>query len=191
MRFCYLTIIILLQAVCVSAQTAKIELNSELKACILSQGNEKINSILEKYSDSTGDLEDLVSLVISSQISESSTLNDIASITTNTVNTIVGALDSQSSYTVLALEAVSSGATKGVILSTVNSDIYVPEAIEAATFATAVTSVNFAIVNELELSKIISASSLYFVLPGFSCIIALAVTDLPDPDSPTIPSTLP
>ena len=49
MRFYYLTIILLLQALCINAQTAKIELNSELKAFILSQGNEKINSILEKY----------------------------------------------------------------------------------------------------------------------------------------------
>ena len=144
MRFYYLTLTLLL-AFKLSAQTSDaIELSSEQKALVQSQGATGISSIIQESGisfTSSRDLEDFISEVISAQLSGSSSIDDIAKLTTETVIVVLNADISENIDSNLAFEAFTSGISRGIIIAANDLNIDIAPAIEASSFSAIVAAV--------------------------------------------------
>ena len=95
MRFYYIIFTLFLEALfLITLPAYAVELSSDQKVLLQSQGAAGISSIIEESEisfTSTSDVENFVSEIISAQLSESSSIDDIAQLTTQTMIVVFNA----------------------------------------------------------------------------------------------------
>lgn len=163
MRFYYLTITLLIQALSLVAQPADaIKLSSEQTALIQSQGVAGIQTVFGELGIQIQDLkrvEDFTSEVISSQLTGSETaeaISNIASEITLAVAELALSENVDSSY---LIEHASAGTTRSVLKISQGGKIDAFEAIKAASTGSVSGAIQFAANTKTDVAKATSAAS--------------------------------
>jgi hypothetical protein len=167
MRFYYITITLFLLTLNLIAQPADVvELSSKQIAQIQNQGVAGIKAVLEESNidlQDKGATHDLVSQIVSSQISETSTPESIAEITSRITIAIAGIalsdndIDNNEIY--LVIEATAAGASDAVIKASENLNIDVRNAVKSSSTGTSSGVIKFALENGLDAAKATSAAA--------------------------------
>ncbi|MDG1701923.1 MAG: hypothetical protein P8I61_03295 [Opitutae bacterium] len=167
MRFYYITLTLFLLTLNLIAQPADVvELSSKQIAQIQNQGVAGIKAVLEESNidlQDKGATHDLVSQIVSSQISETSTPESIAEITSRITIAIAeialsdNDIDNNEIY--LVIEATAAGASDAVIKASENLNIDVRNAVKSSSTGTSGGVIKFALENGLDAAKATSAAA--------------------------------